>query len=139
MKSNNILIVIVLMSVFFSIYLVSATTTSRSTSSYNATCMQSAVIVRETAIGNAYQIFFTMNQASFMNRSQALVASYGLNDSKARSTAVKNAWKTYQVQYKAIAKELRESRTAAWNTFNSDRKICKVKDSLDSESNEPRV
>ena len=130
----SIVFLIVLMAIS-----VSATTTTTSSSkqnTYNATCMQNAVIKRETSIMTAYQNFISQLVGEFQIRSASLISAYGLNDSKERKEAVKEAWKAYTDSYKSSAKELTNARNLAWKNFNADKAVCKNNENIESSTNE---
>jgi hypothetical protein len=135
MKTQKILIFALVFGILFALYIASVSATAQ-----NQTCVQNAVIQRETALGIAYQKLTTEMVGVFSNRSQSLVIAYGLEDKKERNAAIKLAWKNYKDGYKLLVTEFKDSRKSAWNTFNSQRAACKSqKESSDSENNEIRL
>jgi hypothetical protein len=150
MKGGNKLmekkILTIVLSIVFLIVLmtisVSATTTTASSSkqnTYNATCMQNAVIKRESAIMSAYQNFISQLVGEFQIRSASLISAYGLIDSKERKEAVKEAWKVYTISYRASTKEMTNTRDAIWRAFNSDKALCNNKENIESSRNEIKL
>jgi hypothetical protein len=133
MKTLNILLLAAFVSILLSSFLISAAEVEPS-------CIQNALIKRETAIGTAFQKFVMDLTLTAQKKTNALVAAYALEDKKARNNAIRLAWKTYKEEYKAISTEFKNSRKSAWNTFKEDRSVCKTpKESADSESNEIRL
>jgi len=94
--------------------------------SVNLSCMQTAIDTREDAIGDAFESFNDDVEAALAVRKTALHDAWGLTDKVARTTAVKNAWKTWKTDHKSAHSELKSERKAAWATFKTTAKSsCK--------------
>ena len=93
----------------------------------DATCVQSAVDVRETALASAWSTFTSSITSALGTRKTALHDAWGATDIGSRNTALMNAWKTWQMGDKSAHEALKMARKAAWETFMSTAKgSCKV-------------
>lgn len=134
MKTLNILLFAAIASILISSFLISAV------EPVEPSCIQNALIQRETAIGTAFQTFIASLTQTAEKKSSSLIAAYGIETKKERNNAIRLAWKTYKDEYKSISQEFKDTRKSAWNTFKEDRNVCKTpRESADSESNEIRL
>lgn len=104
-----------------------ARTHTASTTSVDATCMQTAVDTRESSLSTAWDSFSTSVKSALATRKTSLHDAWGLSDVTARNTALKNAWKTWKDSAKVNHKKLMTDRKAAWEAFRKTTKdSCKV-------------
>ena len=99
---------------------------TKTQSSVDFACVQTAVNARETAIQTAFSTFSASMSAALSARGTALSASWGMSDSKARRESRNTAWSSYRKSAKDAAKALKTAKSTAWNTFKSASKACKV-------------
>lgn len=109
----------------------SATSTNASSTKpvkqVNATCMSTAVEVRETALMTAWGDLNTSLTAGLTDRKTAFVAAWAMSDVAERSKALKTAWATWKTDKKDAHSEFKADRKAAWETFKTTVKSqCKV-------------
>ncbi|MFM2374619.1 MAG: hypothetical protein RLZZ234_614 [Candidatus Parcubacteria bacterium] len=98
-----------------------------STKSVDLTCMQTAVGVRETAVGAAYDKHTTAMKAALTDRKAALNTAWGITDAKARNSAVKAAWMEFRKDRMASRKTMSGEKKSAWATFKTTAKTsCKT-------------
>ena len=92
----------------------------------NIPCVQSAVDVREGAIGDAFSAFSSAESAALSARKSALHDAWGLTDATARRTARNKAWSDFHAANKAAYTALRTAKKAAWSAFEAASKACKA-------------
>jgi hypothetical protein len=90
-----------------------------STKSVNLTCMQTAVGVRETAVGAAYDKHVASMKTAMSDRKTALNTAWGMTDAKARNTAVKAAWGEFRKDRMDSRKSMMTEKKSAWTTFKT--------------------
>ena len=108
---------------------VTTATSTKKTKGKNvdATCMQTAVDTRETALTEAWSTFATDIEDALSARKSALYDAWGKSDVKVRNTAIATAWKTWKSDKKSAHTELRSDRKATWETFKKTAKdSCKI-------------
>ncbi len=91
---------------------------------FDVVCMQNAIDKRDTAIISAVDTSATAIKNALGTRRDALKAAWGLTDRKARRDGIRVAWKAWFEASRSARKDLQSARTAAWNTFYTDRKAC---------------
>lgn len=94
-------------------------------------CIQTAVDKREVAVAASVDIYYSDLKKALSVRREALKAAWTITDNKARATAVRTAWKTFQDTRKTIQKTYRDARSTAWKTFTTDRKACGLSSSIE--------
>lgn len=92
----------------------------------NMACIQTAVDVRETAIGTAFDTMQSAIKSGLATRKSSLHDAWGMTDRTARRTAIKTAWAKWTSDQKAAQLALKTGRKAAWTTFQTAAKACKV-------------
>jgi hypothetical protein len=108
------------------------TTTASSTkkvkkAKVDATCMQTAVDARESALSTAWDTYTASVKADLSTRKTALHDAWGLTDLKAQKKAITSAWKAWKKSAQDAHKELKADRKTAWDAFKSTTKTsCKV-------------
>ncbi len=113
----------------------SATSTATSTHAsstrpraVDATCMSTAVDVRETSLISAWGDLNTSLTAALTERKEALIDAWAMTDTAERNKALKTAWATWKTDKKEAHTEFKSDRKAAWDTFKATVKSeCKVK------------
>jgi hypothetical protein len=104
-----------------------AVDTSKVKKTVDATCMQTAVDTRETAIAEVFTTFNTGIIAALTVRKTALHDAWGMSDATARNTAIKKAWTDWKTAKKTAHTKLKNDRKAAWDSFKTTAKTsCKV-------------
>ncbi len=101
-----------------------ATSTAGRGSDVNLVCVQNAVSKRDTAVGSAFDAYYTAEKAALTSRTSALSSAWTITDRKARRTAIRTAWKNFQTASKSVQKTFRTAKKTAWDTFTTDRKVC---------------
>jgi hypothetical protein len=95
--------------------------------SSSAVCVQEALDVREVAIGTGWTTFNTAMEAALLTRQEALYDAWEIEEPQERAQAIKGAWSTWNTTHKNAFKELRTTRTTAWNAYKTTMKTeCKV-------------
>jgi len=93
----------------------------------DATCMQTAVETRETAIISGWGDFNTTITTALGERKTALKSAWGLTDKKAQKTAITSAWKEWKKDSKSAHLELKKDRKSAWDAFKKTvKETCKI-------------
>ncbi len=92
----------------------------------NASCMQAAVEVRETALGTAFGDFHDDIDAGLAARKTALNTAWGMSSSTDRGKAIRSAWETWKKTHRDGFKVFKDARKSAWDTFkNTVKTSCK--------------
>ena len=93
----------------------------------DATCIQSAVRVREAALGSAWSTMNISVTTALTARAAALNSAWAKTDVAERNKAVKEAWSAWKkAHYDAFAK-MSTARREAWDTFKKTaRETCKT-------------
>ena len=92
----------------------------------NIPCVQSAVDVREGAIGDAFSAFSSAESAALSARKSALHDAWGLTNSAARRAARNKSWSDFHTANSAAYSTLRSARKIAWSTFATSSASCKA-------------
>lgn len=99
---------------------------TKTTSTTTLNCMQTAVNVREAAVGTSFDTMHTAVKAALAARKTALNDAWGMSDKVARNKAIKTAWTKWKVDNKGAHTKLRVDRKKAWETFKGTVKTtCK--------------
>ncbi len=94
--------------------------------SVDATCMQSAVDTRESALISAFSGFHDDIEEGLNARKTALNSAWGLSAGNERGKALRDAWKAWKTAHKDAFKTFRDARKSAWDTFKGTVKsTCK--------------
>ncbi len=101
-------------------------------------CVQTAVLERETAIMTAWTEFNTDMVSALTKRSEALVEAWKMTDAKERSTALKNLWATWKTDSKKAHTDMRAERKDAWTEFRKTVKEECKENKLPKEDVEPK-
>ena len=100
-------------------------TGARSTT-LNSSCIVSAVEKRENAIITAQDSLSVTMKTSLEKRKTALVAAWGMTVAKDRRQARLAAWNTFRTEQKTDRQTHLASQKVAWQQFKTDAKACKV-------------
>ncbi len=93
----------------------------------DATCVQTAVETRETALISGWGDFNETITTALGERKTALKAAWGLTDKKAQKTAIAGAWKEWKKDSKSAHVEMKKDRKSAWDAFKKTvKETCKV-------------
>ncbi len=106
----------------------SFTKASSTLSTTTIACAVNAVDKRETAILAAHDTMSSSTRAALLARKDALKAAWGIADKTARNTAKKAAWSNFKTASQNAHNKMRDSRKAAWSTFEADMKVCGIRD-----------
>ncbi len=101
-------------------------------------CVQGAVLDRETAIIESWAEFNTSITATLTLRKDALVESWKITNVKERATALKNSWKNWKDASKKAHVALKTDRKAAWAEFKQTMKTECRETRLPKEDAEPK-
>ena len=85
-------------------------------------CVQEAVLERETAIATAWTDFNTDMVSALTKRTDALVDAWKMTDAKERATALKKLWATWKTDSKKAHTDMRAERKDAWADFKKTMK-----------------
>ena len=85
-------------------------------------CVQEAVLDRETAIATAWTAFNTDMVSAFTKRTESLVAAWKNTDVAARSSDLNDLWKTWKTDSKKAHTTLRTERKEAWTDYKKTMK-----------------
>jgi hypothetical protein len=89
-------------------------------------CIQSAVGVRETALGLAVADYTRSIGIAYSDRAVALQSAYLQTGDKAVKSAVKTAWSNYSTFVKSVKNKWSMAKNEAWANFRSTVKNCKA-------------
>ena len=92
--------------------------------SVDIACVQTAVDMREGAIGTAYGTYTTAMSTALSTRKSALHDAWGMSDATARKAARKAAWTAFSTASHDATKALKSARSSAWSTFETAAKAC---------------
>lgn len=93
----------------------------------DASCVLSAVDVREGAIATAWTTFTSSITSALSARKTALDTAWGMTDVKARNGALMAAWMSWRTADKSAHTGLKAARKSSWETFKTTMKTsCKV-------------
>ncbi len=101
-------------------------------------CVQDAVLTRETAVTEAWTDFNLSVTAALTKRTDALVAAWQITDAKTRATALKALWKNWKDESKKAHSTLKSERKAAWAEHKQTMKTECKETRLPKEDAEPK-
>jgi hypothetical protein len=92
-----------------------------------ATCIQTAVLKRETAGITAFDAYTTSLRNVLGTRQEALKNAWGKTVLTERRSAIKSAWKNFRNSRLEIRKVYKAAQKSAWDTFKNEQRNCNVK------------
>ncbi len=95
-----------------------------STKNVDVTCVSNAIMVREEAISDAWEVFSTDIATILGTRKSSLTEAWKITDSKMRKEAVKKAWETAKQARKSAANEYKTEKKNTWSEFKTAAKSC---------------
>lgn len=101
----------------------------------NATCMQSAIEKRDTAILKAFDEYVEALRPTIVTREGALKDAWGFVERKTRVNSLKDAWGMYKKDQSRIVSTWRTAKRSAWNVFYIDRRACGPSALIDDSTN----
>lgn len=93
---------------------------------FDAACIKTAVVARETAIGSAWTTFSASMTSAYATRSAALATAWSNTDAAARRTAIKAAWDTFKKSARSARETWRTAQKSARKAFKEAAKKCGV-------------
>jgi len=99
---------------------------SKVLTSWQILCVRSAVEKRETSIVASETVFQAAILSGLNVRKTNLLNAWSLTTKQEIKSAVKKAWKAYEVIKKDAKNILRKWEKSAWKIYNADIKVCKV-------------
>ena len=106
--------------------IVSAQNMGAKATTWNSACIVTAVEKRENAIIAAQDSLSAAIKASLEKRKTALVAAWGISIAKDRRQARQTAWNTFRTEQKTARQTHLTAQKAAWSQFKIDAKACKI-------------
>jgi len=103
----------------------------------NLSCVQTAVLERETAVTEAWTAYNTDMLAGLTKRTDALVEAWKITNAKERGMALKNLWKTWKTDSQKAHVDMKTDRKAAWTDFKKTVKEECKENNLPKEDAEP--
>lgn len=91
-----------------------------------ASCIQSAVVRRETATIAAFDTYTTSLRNIMGTKEEALKNAWGKTVVKERRAALKSAWKSFREARLEYRKTYKAAQKSAWDTFKNEQKDCGV-------------
>jgi hypothetical protein len=111
----------------FSLPFATHAATAKVKKTVDKTCIQTAVGVREEAIIEAFETYYTSLTEALTDRKTALNEAWGMEEGGNRKAAIKDVWTDWKSDKKAAHAELKSDKKAAWEKFKSTVKTsCKV-------------
>lgn len=101
-------------------------------------CVQGAVLERETAVMTAWTAFNTDMVSALTKRSDALVEAWKITNAKERGVALKSLWATWKTDSKKAHTEMKADRKVAWTEFRKTMKEECKETKLPKEDAEPK-
>ncbi len=93
----------------------------------DATCMQTAVDTRESALITAIGTFNDSIESGLTARKSALNTAWGLTVVSDRAIALGNTWKAWKTAQQSALKTFKDARKSAWEAFKGTVKTsCKI-------------
>lgn len=96
-------------------------------------CMQNATVKRDNAIISAIDTYVGVVKKSIETRREVLKAAWTITDKQKRKEALRTAWENDKNTRNAARKAFKKSKNGAWETFRSDRKVCRDKEDGDGD------
>ncbi len=93
----------------------------------NLVCMQNATVKRDNAIISAIDIYVGVARKSIETRRDALKVAWTIADKYKRKEALRIAWDNDKNTRKIAKKAFKKSKNSAWETFRTERKVCRDK------------
>jgi hypothetical protein len=97
----------------------SSSTASSTKPVVNLSCVQEAVLARETAVTTSWTAFNTSVVAALTKRTEGLVAAWKVTDVKDRSADLKDVWATWKTDSRTAHTALKAGRKTAWTDFKT--------------------
>ena len=90
----------------------------------DVSCIQAAVITRETSLDGGIATNNAAQTSAYLTRKNALSAAWTQTDATLRKTAIENAWSSFKTAKKSAAQQWKTTRDSAWKTFKIAIKTC---------------
>lgn len=89
-----------------------------------ASCVQTAVVKRETATIAAFDLYSTQMRNILGTKKEALNAAWGKTDLAQRRAAINSAVKSFRGSRVEVRKTYKASQKAAWDLFKNEQRNC---------------
>ncbi|MEK6951413.1 MAG: hypothetical protein AABX29_00190 [Nanoarchaeota archaeon] len=99
----------------------------------NLVCMQNAVVKRDNAVISAIDIYAGAARKSIETRRDALKTAWTIADKHERKEALRTAWENDKNTRNTARRAFKKSKNGAWETFRTERKVCKDKGDSDGD------
>lgn len=99
----------------------------------NLVCMQNVTVKRDNAVISAIDIYVAAARKSIETRRDALKAAWIITDKQKRKEALRTAWENDKNTRHIARKAFKKSKNNVWETFRTDRKVCKDKGDSDED------
>lgn len=99
-------------------------TMSSSKPTIDATCMQTAVEKRDTALMAGVDTYTASVKSALQVRKDAIKAAWALTDKTARNAANKAAWTAFQGTWRKASQAMKATKKTVWQTFRTEAKAC---------------
>jgi hypothetical protein len=106
--------------------LVTVAQAKKTVSPVKATCIQTAVVKRETATIAAFDVYTTSLRNVLGTKQEALKNAWGKTVVAERRSGLKDAWKNFRNSRLEIRKTYKAAQKSAWDLFKNEQKNCNV-------------
>lgn len=112
-----------------------STTTPPTTEQGKIACVAHEVAIREAKLATSFANYQRTITAAYATRGTALASAYTAATPEFVKIHVKNVWDAFKATSKTAAKTLRTERKAAWTSYKTAIKICKVSGGVSDSGN----